>query len=171
MPRNNRAGANQLNILSVGHNTGILPAQGLWYIQDISRIFTLPHSLHVPGRRERSHDPTHHTHSLIHSYPLSVYKHIVDFNAQQMLEESGVINYLSRILPNSKLIALKNRAQGDCLLDSLMQSLYGVFDETQILRNALFESMKLTNSSGKAFYNVFKGLGFVKSVPFLISFL
>lgn len=87
---------------------------------------------------------------------LNILNNIIDFRVQQILQENRVINYLSRILPNSKLIALKNRGQGDCLLDSLMQTLFGCYDENQILRNALFESMKTNTHSGKAFYNVFK---------------
>ena len=34
-----------------------------------------------------------------------------------------------------------------------MQCIYGVFDETNMLRKALYESMKLNTFSGKAFYN------------------
>ena len=49
-------------------------------------------------------------------------------------------------------MALRNRAQGDCLLDSVMQCLYGVFDETNLLRKALSESMKVSTLAGQAFY-------------------
>merc|ERR1719461_2078552 len=37
-----------------------------------------------------------------------------------------------------------------------MQCVYGCYDDTQILRNALYESMKLNTQCGRAFYSVFK---------------
>ena len=68
-------------------NQGIAPAQGLWYINDISRIFTLPNR-HF-GRRSNN-APVYYT------TPASVYERIIDFNVQKILQENGVINYLRR---------------------------------------------------------------------------
>ncbi len=41
----------------------------------------------------------------------------------------------------SRLYALWNRSRGDCLLDSVLQSSYGVFDKDNILRKALADSL------------------------------
>lgn len=41
----------------------------------------------------------------------------------------------------SRLYALWNRTAGDCLLDSVLQATWGVFDSENTLRQALSESI------------------------------
>lgn len=41
----------------------------------------------------------------------------------------------------SRLYALWNRSAGDCLLDSVMQATWGVFDRDNTLRRSLAESL------------------------------
>ena len=117
---------NRITSLAAINQSHITPAQGLWYVNDISRIFTLPNNGLISTDPELQQRINH-----------KIFKNIIDFNVQKILQENRVINYLSHVLPNSRLIALRNRSQGDCLLDALMQCVYGCYDDTQILRNAL----------------------------------
>lgn len=69
---------------------------------------------------------------------------LLDNEAQATLEaEPGVINWSLELTVHlgSRLYALWNRSAGDCLLDSLMQATWGVFDRDNILRRALAESL------------------------------
>ncbi|VDN97287.1 unnamed protein product, partial [Rodentolepis nana] len=69
---------------------------------------------------------------------------ICDISAQKELEvTSKAINWwLNDTMPTSRLIALDNRANGDCLLDSLMQASFGVADSESVLRQTLAHSFK-----------------------------
>ena len=58
-------------------------------------------------------------------------------------KESPVINWSSEITDQlgSRIYPLWNRSAGDCLLDSILQATYGVFDRDNTLRKALYESL------------------------------
>lgn len=70
-----------------------------------------------------------------------LYEEILDRDVQQQLEHHipPVINYWSHIC--SRLFALWNRSAGDCLLDSVMQGTWGVFDRENVLRRSLSEAL------------------------------
>lgn len=59
------------------------------------------------------------------------------------LEEDLVINWSLELTVRlgSRLYALWNRTAGDCLLDSVLQATWGVFDSDNTLRQALSESI------------------------------
>lgn len=42
---------------------------------------------------------------------------------------------------DSRVYALWNRSAGDCLLDSICQATWGIFDRENVLRNALYISL------------------------------
>lgn len=84
----------------------------------------------------------------IEDLPASVqeqlFDELLDKDVQQQLEsEPAVINWSVEITVQlgSRLHALWNRSQGDCLLDSLMQATWGVFDRDSLLRRALADSL------------------------------
>lgn len=58
-----------------------------------------------------------------------------------------MINWSSEVCDGlfSRLYALWNRSAGDCLLDSLMQSTWGIFDKDNILRKALADCLHESN--------------------------
>lgn len=69
-----------------------------------------------------------------------LFEELLDKDAQQQLEaDPPVINWSLEVTAHlgSRLYALWNRSAGDCLLDSLMQATWGVFDRDNILRRAL----------------------------------
>lgn len=68
---------------------------------------------------------------------------IVDQNAQRVLELESTINWSVEITNqlDSRVYALWNRSAGDCLLDSIFQSTWGIFDRDNVLRNALYVSL------------------------------
>lgn len=74
-----------------------------------------------------------------------LFDELLDREVQQELEiESRVINWnmdLNKRL-NSRLYPLWNRHSGDCLLDSVLQACYGVFDTDNILRHVMAESLE-----------------------------
>lgn len=73
-----------------------------------------------------------------------LFEELLDKDVQQQLEsEPAVINWSVEITVQlgSRLYALWNRSQGDCLLDSLMQATWGVFDRDSLLRGALADSL------------------------------
>ncbi|KAK3932268.1 Ubiquitin thioesterase trabid [Frankliniella fusca] len=77
---------------------------------------------------------------------------LLDNEAQATLEaEPGVINWSLELTVHlgSRLYALWNRSAGDCLLDSLMQATWGVFDRDNLLRRALADSL---HQCGHVFY-------------------
>lgn len=57
--------------------------------------------------------------------------------------ESPVINWSEEITEQlgSRIYPLWNRSAGDCLLDSILQASYGVFDRDNTLRRALYDSL------------------------------
>jgi len=57
--------------------------------------------------------------------------------------ESPVINWSEEITEQlgSRIYPLWNRSAGDCLLDSVLQASYGVFDRDNTLRRALYDSL------------------------------
>lgn len=56
--------------------------------------------------------------------------------------EESVINWSSEMIQaGSRLYALWNRTAGDCLLDSILQVTWGVFDADNTLRSALADSL------------------------------
>ena len=72
----------------------------------------------------------------------------MDKDAQKELEEdcgeaSSAINWSEeiRISLGSRLHALWNRSAGDCLLDSVLQATWGVFDRENTLRTAMADSL------------------------------
>ena len=58
---------------------------------------------------------------------------------------------------DSRVYALWNRSAGDCLLDSICQATWGIFDRENALRNALYVSL----SEGASRYE----LNFVYKLP------
>uniref|UniRef100_A0A1B6IZ83 ubiquitinyl hydrolase 1 n=2 Tax=Proconiini TaxID=565685 RepID=A0A1B6IZ83_9HEMI len=77
---------------------------------------------------------------------------LLDRDAQRQLEdEPPVINWSLEVTVHlgSRLHALWNRSAGDCLLDSLMQTTWGVFDRDNLLRKALSDTL---NNCGHLFY-------------------
>lgn len=73
-----------------------------------------------------------------------LFDELLDKDVQVQLEtEPAVINWSIELSVHlgSRLHALWNRSQGDCLLDSLMQVTWGVFDRDNLLRRALSDSL------------------------------
>ena len=65
------------------------------------------------------------------------------FPFTELEEDESVINWHIEITDRlgSRLYALWNRTAGDCLLDSVLQASWGVFDRDNTLRRALAESL------------------------------
>ncbi|XP_017771846.1 PREDICTED: ubiquitin thioesterase trabid isoform X2 [Nicrophorus vespilloides] len=81
-----------------------------------------------------------------------LFTELLDKDAQEQLEtDPAVINWSLELTVRlgSRLYALWNRSAGDCLLDSVMQATWGVFDRDNTLRRALAESL---SQSGRVFY-------------------
>ncbi|KAK0165232.1 hypothetical protein PV328_003767 [Microctonus aethiopoides] len=80
---------------------------------------------------------------------------LLDREAQQQLEGGGdeppALNWSLEITERlgNRLHALWNRSAGDCLLDSVMQATWGVFDRDNTLRRALADSLQ---QAGQIFY-------------------
>ncbi|XP_014218263.1 ubiquitin thioesterase trabid isoform X2 [Copidosoma floridanum] len=80
---------------------------------------------------------------------------LLDREAQQQLEggcgEPPALNWSLEITDRvgSRLHALWNRSAGDCLLDSVMQATWGVFDRDNTLRRALADTLQ---QAGQFFY-------------------
>ncbi|KAK4294405.1 hypothetical protein Pmani_032964 [Petrolisthes manimaculis] len=73
-----------------------------------------------------------------------LFEELLDRDAQKQLEEDApIINWSLEITDRlgSRLYALWNRTAGDCLLDSILQSTWGVFDRENVLRRALSDSL------------------------------
>jgi hypothetical protein len=73
-----------------------------------------------------------------------IYHNLFDANVQYELEcDNNAINWCQDLVKrfNSKLYALWNRHSGDCLLDSVLQSCFGVFDKDNTLRQLMYECM------------------------------
>ncbi|XP_019877265.1 ubiquitin thioesterase trabid [Aethina tumida] len=81
-----------------------------------------------------------------------LFAELLDKDAQEQLEsDPAVINWSLELTVRlgSRLYALWNRSSGDCLLDSVMQATWGVFDRDNTLRRALAESL---GQGGHIFY-------------------
>lgn len=81
-----------------------------------------------------------------------LFTELLDKDAQEQLEsDPAVINWSLELTVRlgSRLYALWNRSAGDCLLDSVMQATWGVFDRDNTLRRALAESL---SQGGHVFY-------------------
>ncbi|CAM4712710.1 unnamed protein product [Leuciscus chuanchicus] len=73
-----------------------------------------------------------------------LFDEVLDRDVQKELEEeSAVINWSlesgSRL--DSRLYALWNRTAGDCLLDSVLQATWGIYDKDSVLRKTLHDSL------------------------------
>ncbi|KAB5555859.1 hypothetical protein PHYPO_G00039000 [Pangasianodon hypophthalmus] len=73
-----------------------------------------------------------------------LFDELLDRDVQKELEEDdAVINWSlelgSRV--DSRLYALWNRTAGDCLLDSVLQATWGIYDKDSVLRNTLHDSL------------------------------
>ncbi|CAH8547781.1 unnamed protein product [Heterobilharzia americana] len=70
---------------------------------------------------------------------------LCDMQAQSELEDDAkAINwwFIPGQKQSNRLFALWNRTSGDCLLDSVLQACWGVFDRENCLRHALAESLQ-----------------------------
>ncbi|XP_006817899.1 ubiquitin thioesterase ZRANB1-like [Saccoglossus kowalevskii] len=92
----------------------------------------------------------------IEDFPLPVrnqlFDEILDRDVQKELEqESHIINWSMELSERlgSRLYSLWNRTAGDCLLDSVLQATWGIFDQDNTLRRALSESL---NEGAARFY-------------------
>ncbi|KAL1264897.1 hypothetical protein QQF64_005252, partial [Cirrhinus molitorella] len=73
-----------------------------------------------------------------------LFDEILDRDVQKELEEeSAVINWSMELGTrlDSRLYALWNRTAGDCLLDSVLQATWGIYDKDSVLRKALHDSL------------------------------
>ncbi|XP_066936372.1 ubiquitin thioesterase ZRANB1-like [Clytia hemisphaerica] len=72
-----------------------------------------------------------------------IFSEILDVDVKNVLEAESAINWSSELTNQygSCLYPLWNRAAGDCLLDSVLQATWGVFDRDNVLRKKLHESL------------------------------
>ncbi|RNA00111.1 Ubiquitin thioesterase Zranb1, partial [Brachionus plicatilis] len=106
-----------------------LPQHGVCFHVNDSHTFTLPNEL------EDFAPKIQHV----------LFDELLDREVQKELEfESRIINWNVDICKrlNSSLYPLWNRHSGDCLLDSVFQACYGVFDTDNILRRVMAESLE-----------------------------
>ena len=68
---------------------------------------------------------------------------LIMFMFVELEQESPIINWSMEVADSmgSRLYALWNRTAGDCLLDSVLQATWGVFDTDSVLRRALGDSL------------------------------
>lgn len=73
----------------------------------------------------------------------TLFEEILDKDVQKELEDGQIINWSVELTDslNSRLYALWNRSAGDCLLDSIFQTTWGIFDHDGGLRRVLYESL------------------------------
>lgn len=73
----------------------------------------------------------------------TLFDEILDRDVQKELENGQIINWSIEVSEqlNSRLYALWNRSAGDCLLDSILQATWGIFDRDNGLRRALSDSL------------------------------
>jgi len=72
-----------------------------------------------------------------------LFSEILDVDVQKVLEEESLINWSNELMNQygSRIYPLWNRAAGDCLLDSVLQATWGVFDRDNALRKKLYEAL------------------------------
>jgi hypothetical protein len=130
----NIGGAMSLNIGNnvQGSNSGCsigLNNNGVCYYVNESHTFTLPNEIE----------------DLAPKVQITLFDELLDREVQQELEyEGGIINWnvdLCKRL-HGRLYPLWNRHNGDCLLDSVLQACYGVFDADNVLRRVMAESLE-----------------------------
>lgn len=70
-------------------------------------------------------------------------QHLTFFLSIELEEESPVINWSLELGTrlDSRLYALWNRTAGDCLLDSVLQATWGIYDKDSVLRKTLHDSL------------------------------
>jgi ubiquitin thioesterase ZRANB1 len=73
----------------------------------------------------------------------TLFDEILDKDVQKELEAGQIINWSVELTEQlgSRLYALWNRSAGDCLLDSVLQATWGIFDRENGLRRALSDSL------------------------------
>ncbi|NP_001084698.1 ubiquitin thioesterase zranb1-B [Xenopus laevis] len=74
-----------------------------------------------------------------------LFDEVLDRDVQKELEEeSPIINWSLELGTrlDSRLYALWNRTAGDCLLDSVLQATWGIYDKDSVLRKALHDSLR-----------------------------
>lgn len=64
-------------------------------------------------------------------------------SCSELEEESPIINWSLELGTrlDSRLYALWNRTAGDCLLDSVLQATWGIYDKDSVLRKTLHDSL------------------------------
>lgn len=77
--------------------------------------------------------------SLPSSIQRLLFDELLDKDVQKELEDEIAINWCS---DTDRLYALWNRSAGDCLLDSVLQATWGVFDRDNVLRRAMASTMQ-----------------------------
>jgi hypothetical protein len=110
-------------------NHGISTNNNLCFYVNESHTFTLPNEIEDFSPRIQH----------------ILYDELLDREVQQELEnEARIINWNKDLCKrlNSKLYPLWNRHSGDCLLDSVLQACYGVFDTDNTLRKIMAESLE-----------------------------
>ncbi|XP_061767669.1 ubiquitin thioesterase Zranb1-like isoform X2 [Nerophis ophidion] len=73
-----------------------------------------------------------------------LFDEVLDRDVQKELEEeSPIINWSLELATrlDSRLYALWNRTAGDCLLDSVLQATWGIYDKDSVLRKTLHDSL------------------------------
>ncbi|XP_056147644.1 ubiquitin thioesterase zranb1-B isoform X2 [Lampris incognitus] len=73
-----------------------------------------------------------------------LFNEVLDRDVQKELEEeSPIINWSLELGTrlDSRLYALWNRTAGDCLLDSVLQATWGIYDKDSVLRKTLHDSL------------------------------
>lgn len=80
--------------------------------------------------------------SFISPYMNSMPK-LIPFASSELEAEESIINWSVEITDRlgSRLYSLWNRTAGDCLLDSVLQATWSVFDQDHTLRRALADSL------------------------------
>ncbi len=68
---------------------------------------------------------------------------LIFFWCSELEEESPIINWSLELGTrlDSRLYALWNRTAGDCLLDSVLQATWGIYDKDSVLRKSLNDSL------------------------------
>lgn len=94
----------------------------------------------VSGARER---PTSQSPHAFPKQPSSLNNSFLLLLLLELEEESPIINWSLELGTrlDSRLYALWNRTAGDCLLDSVLQATWGIYDKDSVLRKTLHDSL------------------------------
>ena len=123
------ASTSSTSVSNIGNATSSSPTQSLCYFVNDFHTFTLPNEIEDFSTRIQH----------------VLFDELLDREVQQELEyECRVINWNMDLCKrlNSRLYPLLNRHSGDCLLDSVLQACYGVFDTDNTLRRVMAESLE-----------------------------